>query len=143
MSSDLLILKHFSGSGCPKGWIAQGALCFHVIDSLSVYSVAQQKCRDLEACLPVIKSAEENAFILSLAKGKSRPWLGMQMKDDGKFYWGDDTPVADTFSAWNSGEPNHLNTEKCAHMYVSGVLHGKWNNIHCNAKKLVSCQKPI
>ena len=32
----------------------------------------------------------------------------MHLKDGSKFYWEDDTPVADTFSAWNSGEPNYL-----------------------------------
>ena len=49
----------------------------------------------------------------------------MHMKDDSKFYWEDDTPVADTFSAWNSGEPNYLKTGKCAYMYVSGGEQGK------------------
>ena len=104
---------------------------------------AQQKCQDLGADLPLVKSAEENNFILSLAREKGEPWLGMHMKDDEKFYWVDGTPVADTFSAWNTGEPNMLDVEWCAYMYVTGDHKGKWNNNPCDKIRRAICQKHI
>ena len=59
------------------------------------------------------------------------------------FYWIDDTPLAEQYSAWADGEPN-FNYEKCGHIYKSG----KWNDIRCNLDEVhkysapaVLCQK--
>ncbi|XP_020602983.1 signal peptide, CUB and EGF-like domain-containing protein 3 [Orbicella faveolata] len=47
------------------------------------------------------------------------------------FYWIDGTPLADQFSAWASGEPNHVK-EKCAHMYAVPYRMVKWNDKECS-----------
>ena len=107
-------------------------------------SDAQEKCEDLGGDLPIITSAAENSFIVSLATGNGDPWLGMQAQDDGEFYWENCTPVADTFSNWNTGEPNNPSDERCAYMYVNGGHYvGKWNNNPCDKSFSAICQKPM
>ena len=141
------ILKYFSDSGCPTGWVANGALCYYVVDGPGMtYSAAEQKCEALGGDLPIIKSTEQNNFILSLAeKMNASPWLGMQIKNNDQFYWEDCTQVAKTFCAWDTGEPNYLNNEKCAYMYVNAGSSqaGKWNNNPCNKLYRAICQKPM
>lgn len=105
-------------------------------------SQGEQECQKLGATLPVIKSAEENDFLLSLMKDNGNPWLGMEAPNgDNDFYWADGTSVAETFSAWNTGEPNYPGQENCAYMYVTGGQKGKWNNNPCGQSWFTVCQK--
>ena len=61
-------------------------------------------------------------------------------KGDNVFEWLDGTAVADTFSAWITGEPNNPGVENCGVMYVSGSGKGKWNNDGCTASWHIVCQ---
>ena len=139
-----LRLKYFPVSGCPQDWVAHGSLCYYIITSPDVQepSTARQQCQDLGADLPVIKSAEENDFILNLIKDKGQTWLGMHGNNN-VFYWVDGTAVADTFSAWNVGEPSNPGLEDCVYMYVDEERKGKWNNDRCYKERNVICQKHI
>ena len=91
--------------------------------------------------LPIIKSAEQNDFLLSLMEEKDDPRLGMIAPNgDNIFEWLNGTAVADTFSAWNTAEPNHLGSENCGHLYVSGSAKGKWNHDPCSIPQAIVCQ---
>ena len=58
-------------------------------------------CKQLAATLPIIKSAEENDFLVSLTEEKGDPRLGMVGPNGGNaFEWLDGTAVA--FSSWNN-----------------------------------------
>ena len=58
------ILAH---AGCPEGWDEFGSLCyFHVNKDKMTMDQGQDECQLLGATLPVIKSAEENDFLLNL-----------------------------------------------------------------------------
>ena len=72
-------------------------------------------------CNPANQNAEQNAFLTSLMERRGNTRLGMiAPKGDNVFEWLDGTLVADTFSAWNSGEPNNAGSENCAILFVSG-----------------------
>ena len=55
----------------------------------------------------------------------------MNRKANNAFYWIDDTPLADQYATWDSGEPTYFH-EKCAH--TCNVLEklGKRNDLRCN-----------
>ena len=77
-------------------------------------------------CNPANQNAEQNAFLTSLMERRGNTRLGMiAPKGDNVFEWLDGTLVADTFSAWNSGEPNNAGSENCAILFVSGGGKGK------------------
>ena len=79
---------------------------------------AQEKCRNMSAKLPIIKSESENTFIRGLmSKGKDWIWLGMRRKN-GKMVWLDGTPAEPSdgalYSAWYPYEPSNNGNEGCA-----------------------------
>ena len=101
-----------------------------------------------------MRSQGENNFTLELIKKQKTvtfygAWLGLYRDSSAgdAFYWIDGTPLAGQFSAWASGEPNHVQ-KKCVHMYAASDNIGKWNDKECslsNAEKskapVVLCQK--
>ena len=126
---------------CPEGWVENGNQCYFILPEKKEAFVGLYVCRQLEATLPIIKSAEENAFLLSLTERKGDPRLGMIAPNgDNVFEWLDGTAVADTFSAWNTGEPNGPGETNCGHLYVSGSAKGKWNDDHCSTPRVIVCQ---
>ena len=55
----------------------------------------------------------------------------MNRKANNAFYWIDDTPLADQYATWDSGEPTYFH-EKCAHTYNVLEKLGKRNDLRCN-----------
>ena len=133
----------YLGLACPEGWVENGNQCYYILQERKEAFVGLYLCQQLGATLPIIKSAEENAFLLSLTEGKGTAWLGMVAPKSGKvFEWLDGTAVADTFSAWNIGEPNNrFGRENCGNMYVSGSRKGEWNDDACSTSQRIVCQK--
>ena len=110
---------------------------------MSTWNQGEEECLKLCANLPVIKSAAENDFLLSLMENYSwHVWLGMESGNgDNVFQWVDGTQVAGGFSAWAHGEPNFPGAENCGQMYTTGVNQGKWNNLACLSSSSLVCQK--
>ena len=129
--------------GCPEGWVEHGTHCYLNIKKMSTWNQGEEECLKLCANLPVIKSAAENDFLLSLMENYSwHVWLGMESGNgDNVFQWVDGTQVAGGFSAWAQGEPNFPGAENCGQMYTTGVNKGKWNNLACLSSSSLVCQK--
>ena len=131
----------YLGLACPEGWFENGNQCYFTLPEKKEAFVGLYLCKQLGATLPIIKSAEENDFLVSLTEGKGDPRLGMiGPNGDNVFEWLDGTAVADTFSAWNTGEPNLAGSENCGHLYVSGSAKGKWNDDPCFIPRAIVCQ---
>ena len=132
----------YLGLACPEGWVENGNQCYSILpETKEAFVRGLYLCNQLGATLPIIKSAEQNAFLLSLMEGKDDPRLGMiAPNNDNVFEWLDGTAVADTFSAWNTGEPNNPGSENCGHLYVSGSAKGKWNDDPCFIPRVIVCQ---
>ncbi|XP_015748824.1 PREDICTED: CD209 antigen-like [Acropora digitifera] len=114
----------------------------------STFDQAQEKCKQLSAKLPIIKSESENSFILGLmSTQKQWVWLGMKRKQD-KMVWCDDTPAEPSngalYSAWKANEPSYHVNENCAYL----DLHARaWNDDKCHRQPpkgpYVLCQKAL
>ena len=132
----------YLGLACPEGWVENGNQCYSILpETKEAFVRGLYLCNQLGATLPIIKSAEQNAFLLSLMEGKDDPRLGMiAPNNDNVFEWLDGTAVADTFSAWNTGEPNNPGSENCGHLYVSRSAKGKWNDDPCFIPRAIVCQ---
>ena len=140
---------------CPLDWVVFGRSCYIFFDTPTPnWSDAQSICQTHGAHLPIIRSSDENNFMCRLAlsqpNGKvSGTWLGLtRRKPKGTFYWVDDTPLAEQFSAWAAKEPNNSgNDEDCAYIISQGGGQGKWNDCGCTCAYLaphgpvVLCQK--
>lgn len=127
----------YLGLACPEGWIENGNQCYFILSETKKTLEGFFLCKRHGATLPIIKSAEDNAFLLSLMEGKGSSRLGMiAPNSDSVFDWFDGTAVADTFSAWNTGEPNNLGIENCGHL----LTNGKWNDDDCSNDRLIVCQ---
>ena len=128
--------------GCPEGWVENGTHCYLKIKEKLTWNRGEEECLKLCASLPVIKSAAENDFLLSLTESERSFWLGMEsVERDNKFQWVDGTQVADGFSAWAQGEPNLLGKENCGYLYTVGARKGEWNNNPCEVIRSLVCQK--
>ena len=129
----------YLGLGCPSGWTEFGSQCYLIKGKMNTFEGFYQ-CKKYGATLPIIKSAEENAFLLRLMEKHGQTRLGMIAPNrDNVFEWLDGTSVKDTFSAWNTGEPNNKGTENCGSLYVSGPK-GRWNNDPCTTSLYIVCQ---
>ena len=115
-------------------------------EASSTLSDAQNKCKQISAKLPIIKSEPENSFILDLmSKQTDWVWLGMKRKQ-GKMVWFDNTTAEPSdealYSAWNENEPTGNADEICA--YLNFDSRG-WNDNKCDftpsSGPSVLCQK--
>ena len=111
--------------GCPKDWVANDTYCYKVNATYQPDSMekAQEKCKEMSARLPIIKSKQENIFIASLmSKEIHRVWLGMKSRGNYKFFWFDGSSAENNnnkrYSAWATGEPKHPH-QWCAYMSIS------------------------
>ena len=66
-------------------------------------------------------------------------WIGLHRKADTKFYWIDDTPLEEQYSAWGNGQPSNLN-EKCVHTMIKK---GKWNDNNCDLTEADRYRAPV
>ena len=70
---------------------------------------ARQRCKEVLADLPIIKSQSENEFICSLMEKEDMEyvWLGMKRNQSG-FFWFDGSPAEPSqgalYSAWKNNE---------------------------------------
>lgn len=140
---------------CPddqQDWVKHGRSCYLFLKiSSSNWSDARTSCQTHAADLPVVRTADENTFILDMILNKPTVsrfgvWLGLYRQDD-DFHWIDGAPLAGQYSAWAEGEPNNFRKkEKCVHMLKNrGERRGKWNDQICqikgNTTSAVLCQK--
>jgi len=114
-------------------------------------------CQYVGGDLAVIRSQDENDFIPGLLKNPRQvqiegawPGLYRKLSDGNAFYWVDDTPLADYYSAWASYEPNGPQEELCVQIYASSYNPGKWNDMQCllpaseqSKAPVVLCQKRL
>ena len=126
-------------SDCSQdGWVYYGNFGYLIINIRTMkWSDARRTCQMLGGDLAIIKSAAENNFIFSLLKKQKTitdwgVWLGFVRKADNKFYWIDDTPLENGYTAWDSRQPDHV-IEKCGNMFGSPNIGvgGKWNDATC------------
>jgi len=106
---------------------------------------ARERCEEMSADLPIIKSESKNDFILNLMKRSRRQWLwlGMERNKSG-FFWFDGSPAEPSqgaqYSAWKDNELETWGNQNCALLQQSTK---KWRNRQCDdvGNVYVLCQK--
>lgn len=130
------------------GWVHYGNFSYLVIDIPTLkWSDARRTCEILGGDLAIVRSAAENNFIFDLIKKQKTitnwgVWLGLVRKADTKFYWIDDTPMANGYTAWLTGKPDSV-SQKCAHMYGTGGGAGKWDDVYCENSPSYFTSSPV
>lgn len=134
----------YLGLGCPSGWTEFGSQCYFIVNKGKMNAfLGLYQCKKLGATLPIIKSAEENAFLQRLMARHGSTRLGMIAPNrNNVFEWLDGTSLA--FSDWAHTEPNLVGQENCGMIYFSSgdpLYNGKWLNDPCSTELSIVCQK--
>ena len=107
------------------------------------WGAAEQACLNAGMLLATVKSAEENALLITAAGAANSVWIGGTDKDDeDKWKWSPSGTEL-SYTNWNPGEPNNVqDIEHC--LVVIGrpgeSNDGKWNDAPCSLKLKYVCQ---
>uniref|UniRef100_A0A672M0L6 C-type lectin domain-containing protein n=1 Tax=Sinocyclocheilus grahami TaxID=75366 RepID=A0A672M0L6_SINGR len=95
------------------------------------WQAAREDCLARGADLVSIHSPEEEIFLSSYSKGKTK-WIGLSVNPvEGGYHWSDGTPVSHT--NWGHGEPNnHNGRENCVEMVTTENGTSWWNDLNCD-----------
>uniref|UniRef100_A0A673HA34 C-type lectin domain-containing protein n=1 Tax=Sinocyclocheilus rhinocerous TaxID=307959 RepID=A0A673HA34_9TELE len=93
------------------------------------WQAARDDCLARGADLVSIHSPEEEIFLSSYSKGKTK-WIGLSVNPvEGGYHWSDGTPVSHT--NWGHGEPNnHNGRENCVEMVTTENGTSWWNDLN-------------
>jgi hypothetical protein len=97
------------------------------------WTQARDYCTSQGAYLAYIGDAATNATVKNLAAG-AKVWIGFNDRSqEGNWDW--EGGFAETYTAWNSREPNNAGNEDCAEMYSNGG----WNDARCSGSNTFVC----
>ena len=148
----VVFFPFFKFLDCHEGWVEHNHSLYCIISNLRYQTAkhmrkARQRCEEMSADLPIIKSQSENDFIQSLMEKQhiEYVWLGMERNKSG-FFWFDGSPAEPSqgalYSAWKNNvlEIGSWNREKCASLEFTTK---KWTDQKCNHEenRYVLCQK--
>ncbi|XP_074607275.1 brevican core protein-like [Acropora palmata] len=141
--------KGFTGTHCemalcPAGFVVYKESCYYINKEMhDSWNNSRKFCQSLGADLAVIKSFDENKFLLDkLLKKSNRAtgWIGLRRTND-TFYWLDDRVQGHDSPGWDPKEPNNLGgNEKCGELRQRA----QWNDLNCDKTTPAPlCQKPF
>ncbi|XP_067035260.1 C-type lectin BpLec-like [Acropora muricata] len=149
LASSLLLLHQFceilpllSAEGlaaCSQHWLSWGDSCYRAYKGPKSWNDSLTFCRENQADLASLNSAEENQFVLQNVDATKGIWIGL-VKDKklGLFRWTSEENVV--FKNWQE----RLDTngdENCGEMVDYTGYQGKWNDKKCSAKLAFICEK--
>ncbi|XP_008051778.1 C-type lectin domain family 4 member E [Carlito syrichta] len=118
---------------CPSNWKQFQFSCYFFSTDTIPWSTSSQNCSGMGAHLVIINSLEEQEF-LHHAKPRSREfYIGLtDQVVEGQWKWVDGTPLTESLSFWDVGEPNNKVTlEDCATIRDSPNPRKNWNDLAC------------
>ncbi|XP_067371584.1 CD209 antigen-like protein C [Channa argus] len=123
---------------CPAGWHMFNFSCYFISRVSGSWKRGRQDCKDREADLVVIDSAEEQKLILGFITVDT--WIGLtDSEEEGTWKWVDGSSL--TLRNWNEGEPNDgASGEDCGEIIQK--VH-KWNDLSCNVSQQWICEKKV
>ena len=146
---DCLYLFDLPPDPGPGDWSHYSGFCYHVSNIPCNQRQARSFCHSLHGDLVKVTSAEENEFVLYLARkfaGNGKPaWIGLYYHAPSRAYYWTDNSVP-TYANWAPKEPNGYSKKPCAAMYT-GSSHlptwatGYWNDILCTVKYNTVCKR--
>ena len=127
---------------CPQHWLSWGDSCYRAYKGPKSWNDSLTFCRENQADLVSLNSAEENQFVLFLFQSINTTkgiWIGL-VKDKKLqlFRWTSEERVG--FKNW-AEEPDINGLENCGEMVDYGSYRGKWNDIGCSSGLPFICEK--
>ncbi|KAL7841697.1 hypothetical protein SRHO_G00253880 [Serrasalmus rhombeus] len=123
-----------------EGWNKFGSRYYYFSTEEMNWNKSRQACREREADLVVINSAEEQKLIMT---GRRDVWIGLSDEEsEGQWKWVDGSALTTQF--WRSGEPNNANgVEHCAMFLVSSHELQTWNDARCSVRAAWVCESTL
>ena len=103
------------------------------------WSDASAACLEAGLQLASVRSAAENALLVTAAAG-NKVWIGgTDAASDGTWVWSpSDSPLS--YTNWHPGEPNNEYNQDC--LLFNFDAFGKWDDNYCTLKFKYVCQVP-
>nr|KAF6373269.1 C-type lectin domain family 4 member E [Pipistrellus kuhlii] len=129
---------------CPLSWIHFQSSCYFFSTNTLTWAESVENCSSLGAQLVVINSEEEQKFLFHAKPTNREFYIGLTDRVvDGQWKWIDGTPLKESLSFWDEGEPNNLVTvEDCATIRDSKNPRQNWNDVACFLYMFRICEMP-
>ncbi|XP_024866377.1 C-type lectin domain family 4 member E isoform X3 [Kryptolebias marmoratus] len=140
---------------CGAGWEEHGGKCYYFNTNRTSWSDSRASCRDLGGDLVKIDSREEQEFLVRKLRGlmedfEDKFWIGLtDSETEGRWLWADGSPLNESLSFWNTGEPNDVKTDNSEGEDCVGLdMRGRdgdlktWNDQSCDIGYRGICEKP-
>ncbi|XP_008823558.1 C-type lectin domain family 4 member A-like [Nannospalax galili] len=127
-------------SCCPEEWKPFSSDCYFISTDSNSWHESKDKCSKMGAHLLVIRSKEEQDFIIRNLDTRAAYYVGLSdPKGQGQWQWVDQTPYNQSATFWHSGEPNGVN-EHCVVINNPYGSRWGWNDVLCNQHQRSICQ---
>ncbi|XP_067371573.1 CD209 antigen-like protein C [Channa argus] len=138
-------LNRLQKKTCPAGWHMFKFSCYFISHDSGSWKRGRQDCKDREADLVVIDSAEEQKLISHFTV---EAWIGLtDSEEEGTWKWVDGSSL--TLRQWEANQPDNgggdikWGEEDCAHILPGRELENNWNDLSCDASKHWICEKKL
>ena len=124
---------------CPQHWLGWGDSCYRAFKGPKSWNDSLTFCRENQADLASLNSAEENQFVFQNVDATKGIWIGLVKDKKLKlFRWTSEENV--DFKNWHE-EPVINGPDNCGEM-VDYIGHrGKWHNTLCSKALAFICEK--
>ncbi|XP_061628336.1 CD209 antigen-like protein E [Phyllopteryx taeniolatus] len=121
-----------------QGWVYFPSSLYYISSTTRSWSGSRADCLRRGADLVVIKSREEQAFIV---KFNLRVWIGLTEKE-GAWKWVDRSQLTESY--WAADEPNNYEgtKEDCVEIRFSDI-NNSWNDVTCGEQHFWICEKIV
>ena len=126
-------------AACPQHWFSWDDSCYRAYKGPKTWNDSLTFCRENQADLASLNSAEENQFVFQNINARKGIWIGLvRDKKLGLFRWTNEENV--DFKNWIK-EPDINGTENCGEMVDYDSHRGKWNDKGCSTSLPFICEK--
>ncbi|XP_044191215.1 asialoglycoprotein receptor 1-like isoform X3 [Thunnus albacares] len=143
-----------SCSKCDKGWLQCGGKCYYFSTTNSSWEESRRYCQSHGGDLVKIDSRAEQIFLTKELSDKmnyheDKFWIGLtDSKEEGEWFWVDDSPLSTSWSFWRKGEPDNWEGENpegehCVRMGEKGrpAELNCWSDKSCDVPQRSICEK--
>uniref|UniRef100_H0WHL2 C-type lectin domain family 4 member E n=1 Tax=Otolemur garnettii TaxID=30611 RepID=H0WHL2_OTOGA len=131
-------------SCCPVNWKHFQSSCYFFSTNTLTWALSVKNCSAMSAHLVIINSLEEQEFLFHMKPRKREFHIGLtDQLVERQWRWVDGTPLIESLSFWDVGEPNNLATvEDCATIRDSSNPRKNWNDVPCFLNMFRICEMP-
>ncbi|XP_015976807.2 C-type lectin domain family 4 member E [Rousettus aegyptiacus] len=129
---------------CPLDWVHFQSSCYFFSTNTMTWTASLKNCSNMGAHLVVINTQEEQEFLFRAKPRKREFYIGLtDQVVEKQWEWLDGTPLIQSLSFWDIGEPNNIATvEDCATIRDSSNPRQNWNDVPCFFNMFWICEMP-